>query len=580
MTTTMMTTVVIVAVAVAAVVVVSSSSPASCCSKARASSRPLVLPSSSHYPSRCSPRWHSLAASADVDVPESDRRRRETRRVVRRRRPSAAASSAAIVWGIGRGGGGGGSQPSEASGGGGGGGDRRDEAIRRLVERHGAGPPMPSPDGGGYDAVLLSTRTSIDDALRLANANARFLICYISKNVGSGGGGVGNDDNNAIVVPNLLSPRVVKLANRDPLAKKKGKKGAEDNGGKAKKKKGNDDDSSKSYYIWIADDDAHVESAMKRLKAKPPLPRKKGPAAAASSSTSKSKSKSKSKGTNPPILAIVCPALSISPSTGQPRITPRILAQHHCGPPPSSPESMSAWANAVRLRHLREYARLRHARTESRLTKERTEGYASSIQDDAMREAGERARREEEEREREGERMRLGRLEDRRAGLLAGLADEPPAGAAADGIVTIALRFAMPGGGSPPPGGNVARRRFVAREATVNDVFDWIDAKFGYERERLVLTTMNGSRRFVYVDVDDDCEDGGDDDDEDEKEEDEDDDEEEDGDGEEGGGEKIGRPDKNLSLEEAGFGKMVALRVTEIARDAPSSAASEDDEEE
>ncbi len=36
---------------------------------------------------------------------------------------------------------------------------------------------------------------------------------------------------------------------------------------------------------------------------------------------------------------------------------------------------------------------------------------------------------------------------------------------------------------------------------------------------------------------------------------------------------------KNLTLEEAGFGKMVALRVTEIARDAPS-AASEDDEEE
>ena len=241
----------------------------------------------------------------------------------------------------------------------------------------------------------------------------------------------------------------------------------------------------------------------------------------------------------------------------------------------------------MRSRHLREYARLRHARTESRLMKERAEGYASSVQDDAMREAGERARREEEERERERERLRIGRLEDRRAGLLAGLADEPPAGAAAGGTVTIALRFATTGGGSPPtpPGGNVARRRFVAREATVNDVFDWIDAKFGYERERLVLTTMNGSRRFVYVDVDDDnvvddIEDGGDDDDEDEEEEDEDDEEEEGGDGEGGRGKKIGRPDKkNLTLEEAGFGKMVALRVTEIARDAPS-AASEDDEEE
>ena len=75
--------------------------------------------------------------------------------------------------------------------------------------------------------------TSIDDALRLANANALFLICYISKNVGSGGGGVGNYDNTTIFVPNLLSPRVVKLANHDPLSKKKWKKGAED-GGKAK----------------------------------------------------------------------------------------------------------------------------------------------------------------------------------------------------------------------------------------------------------------------------------------------------------------------------------------------------------
>ena len=520
-----MMTMLVVAVAVAAVIV-SSSSPASCCSKARASSRPLVLPSSSQHSSP-SPRWHSLAASVDVDVLESHRRRRETRRARRRR---SAAASAAIVWGIGRGGGGGGgAQPSEASGG-------RDEAIRRLAERHGAGSPPPSPDGGGYNAVLLSTRTSIDDALRLANANARFLICYISKNVGDGGGGgSGNVDNNAIVVPNLLSPRVVKLANRDPLARKKGKKGAED-GGKAKKKGSDDDDSSKSYYIWITDDDAHVDSAMKRLKAKPPLPRRKGPAATAAST---SKSKSKSKGTPPPILAIVCPALSISPSTGQPRITPRILAQHHCGPPPLSPESMSAWANSVRLRHLREYARLRHARTESRLMRERTEGYASSIQDDAMREAGERHRREEEEREREEERTRLGRLEVRRAGLLAGLADEPPAGATPDGgVVTIALRFAMPGCGSPP-GARESRRRFAAREATVNDVFDWIDATFGYERERLALSTMNGSRRFAYVDVVDDgdvgdeIEDG--EYDEDEKEGGEYDDEEG-GDGEEGGG--------------------------------------------
>lgn len=103
-------------------------------------------------------------------------------------------------------------------------------------------------------------------------------------------------------------------------------------------------------------------------------------------------------------------------------------------------------------------------------------------------------------------------------------------------------------------------RRFAARDATVNDVFDWIDAKFGYERERLALSTMNGSRKFVYVDVDEDV--GGDEDDE--------------------GGEKEGKTRPvNLSLEEAGFGKMTALRVTEIARDAPAVAfAAADDQEE
>jgi len=109
----------------------------------------------------------------------------------------------------------------------------------------------------------------------------------------------------------------------------------------------------------------------------------------------------------------------------------------------------------------------------------------------------------------------------RRVGLLGGLTDEPKAGVAADRIMTIALQLAMPSGS--PPGGNM---------------FDWIDTKFGYERERLVLTTMNSLRRCLYVDVDDDdvgddFEDGGDGDDEYENGEDEDYDEEEGGDGEE-----------------------------------------------
>ena len=132
------------------------------------------------------------------------------------------------------------------------------------------------------------------------------------------------------------------------------------------------------------------------------------------------------------------------------------------------------------------------------------------------------------------EQKRLESILARRKELLASLVDEPPMGSGGS-IITIALRFTTTDGSSSKTSSSRDRttlqRRFDSKLTTTNDVCNWVDAVHGIERERLELSTMNGSKKFVYVEGDDD-------------------------DGEE---EK-----RNVTLEEAGLGKMTALRVSEI----------------
>jgi len=355
--------------------------------------------------------------------------------------------------------------------------------------------------------VLLSGSTTLNEALQRANADARFLICYISK---------GGKKSDAIAIPNLLSPDAVKVMNRKPLGKKQSGDTA-------------------SYYVWICSEENNskdTEGAMKRLGVKPPTSRSKG----ASSSSKKKKS---AKGAVAPILAIVHPSSAVDTS-GKLRVVPRVLAQHHCRPPPSSPETLIAWMTSIRKRHLREYARLQHARKEMELLRERSEGYASSMKEDKAREEKEerelQLKREEEERELK----RKAELEERRKALLEGLPEEPEAGIT-EGIMTIALRFGD---------GKRDQRRFVAGESSVNDVFNWIDAVHGLEREKVELSTMNGAKKFVYVE------------------------ENEDGDDTEGGGNDV------VLLEDAGLGKMTALRVAEIVEVSPEEEGGSEDVEE
>ena len=168
------------------------------------------------------------------------------------------------------------------------------------------------------------------------------------------------------------------------------------------------------------------------------------------------------------------------------------------------------------------------------LLKERNAGYVTSINEDKEREQKEEMEKQRRKDEEIKEQERLQSIIVRREELLASMVDEPPMGS--EGLVTIALRFTD----GTTRDRTTLQRRFDSKSTTTNDVCNWIDAVHGIERERLELSTMNGSKKFVYVDED----------------------------GEE----------KNVTLEEAGLGKMTALRVSEIVVNDDDNAEEEGEE--
>jgi len=372
-----------------------------------------------------------------------------------------------------------------------------------------------------YNSILLSSHTSLNEALQLANSEARFLICYISKDNTNN-----NNKNDAIVIPNLLSPDVIKVINRKPLGKRQVGDTA-------------------SFYIWITNDasDKDVDMAMKRLKVKPPTSR-------GNSSKEKKKSKSSSSSTAP-ILTIIYPATTIDPRSSTIKVSPKVLAQHHCHPPPSTSETLLSWMSTIRKRHLRNYAKLQHDRRELQLLQERTRGYVSSIKEDATRDEKDEVERQKKKEIEEKEEERIQYILERRTRLLESLVDEPPIIGSSSGgdVITIALRF-VNGSNNVNRDTTTLKRRFLSKETSMNDVFNWIDAVHGLEREKIELCTMNGAKKFVYVNDDDD--DDNDDD----------------------AGKESG--ENNVTLEEAGLGKMTALRVLEILDD--TEEEDEDDE--
>ena len=177
-------------------------------------------------------------------------------------------------------------------------------------------------------------------------------------------------------------------------------------------------------------------------------------------------------------------------SAGNPKLVPRLLAQHHCSPPPS-PELMAAWLNALRKRHAKQYASMHHELKEAQLFTERKEGYKSSVITDTQRKERERIEEEERIAKEKEEKERAEMLAKRREELRASLPEEP--GKDVAGVMTIALRFAD---------GRSGQRRFPP-DIPMSVVFNWVDSDFEMEREHVILTTMNGQKSFAWEEAGD-----------------------------------------------------------------------------
>lgn len=118
---------------------------------------------------------------------------------------------------------------------------------------------------------------------------------------------------------------------------------------------------------------------------------------------------------------------------------------------------------------------------------ERKEGYEESTKNDKereAREADEEAKRASNEKaEKEHQEMIANRRED----LKTSLPDE----ATGREAKKIALRFTD---------GRSGQRRF-SEDQSIKEVFNWVDAMFEMEREKVVLTTMNGKLTLTWDDA-------------------------------------------------------------------------------
>jgi len=327
----------------------------------------------------------------------------------------------------------------------------------------------------GEDEDKVKIRSgSLSDALSKARSQGRLLVVFVPSSKPK------KEMNDQKVIKSLMSTNVFEVAERKARKKEEGG----------------------SFMFWSSKyDSAESSVAVKRLKAK----------------------KGSGKGKNP-ILMVVYPSQSMN-SSGQVKVAPRVLAQHHCNPPPTA-ESMAAWLNALRKRHAKQYANMHHELKELELFKERNEGYKSSMKDDMNRENEEKMKEKQRLEEEKAEQEREGKLRQRRESLLEELPDEPEQGA--EGVITIAIRFSD---------GRKGQRRFVG-EIEMDKVFNWIDAMFEIEREIIVLTTMNGQKSFSYGEA------------------------------------------EGLALEDAGLGKMAAFRLTEKKEEEDNSDNDEEESDE
>lgn len=147
---------------------------------------------------------------------------------------------------------------------------------------------------------------------------------------------------------------------------------------------------------------------------------------------------------------------------------------------------MAAWLNTLRKRHGKQYTVMQTELKEVQYYKERKEGYRESVQSDIERKEKEEVEEAKRLAKEKIEAERIEAIERRREELKAALPDEDTS----TGAKKIAIRFAD---------GRSGQRRF-APDQPVGDLFNWVDAIYEIEREKVILTTMNGKQFFEWND--------------------------------------------------------------------------------
>ena len=216
-----------------------------------------------------------------------------------------------------------------------------------------------------------------------------------------------------------------------------------------------------SFYLWSAlPGSTEALQALKRLKLSLKNPQ----------------------GTKRPVLAAVYVGVD---SRG--RLVPKLLAQHHAMPPPP-PETMAAWMNALRKRHKAQYTKMQTNVRELELYKERQEGYQSSMVQDTENRQKEAELAAEAKRKAEEEAKHQAEIQERRARLEDELGGEVSKDTPNSKVLSIRM-----------DSGESHRRRFP-HDATIEMVLNWADVQCQVEREKVVLTTLNGKQSFSWDD--------------------------------------------------------------------------------
>eukprot|EP00934_Nitzschia_sp_Nitz4_P007058 Nitzschia sp. Nitz4//scaffold11_size288233//32975//36366//NITZ4_000735-RA/size288233-augustus-gene-0.99-mRNA-1//1//CDS//3329533957//7048//frame0 len=169
-----------------------------------------------------------------------------------------------------------------------------------------------------------------------------------------------------------------------------------------------------------------------------------------------------------PTLMVVNPVSSTS-SAGKVKVTPKVVAKHHCNPPPS-PSALTSWLESIKRQYRRQFDSMKTQLKELQYWKERTEGYSKSQETDKQREQQVQLEKARVAAAVLAEEQRQEALEARRIKLREALPEEPQD----QDTKKIAIRLSD---------GRSEQRKF-APESTLGDVLNWVDVTFEVEREK------------------------------------------------------------------------------------------------